>query len=387
VRLLRTLSTRSLLILVAAVLVLAVGGTAIGLAASGDRHQAPPPKPLASAVHDALVAPAPAGITARVTFTNNLLPSGGLFGSAGSALLSGASGRLWLTNDGRGRIELQSDAGDVQVVWSKTHVSVYDASSNTVYELALPAQRSGTAPKTKTPPTLAEITNALTQLGQNVGLSGAIPTDVAGQPAYRVTVSPKTTGSLLGSAQLAWDAQHGVPLRIAVYAKGGSAPALALSATSISFGSVPSSVVDVAPPAGAKVVTLSGPGGGGAQPKPVTGLPAVRAAAGFTVVAPDTVAGRSLSGARLVGGKHVLLVYGDGPDALLVVERSADAAAAGGGFSKMLPPVALGAVTGHELTTALGTVVLWDNGGVSFVVAGSVPASTAEAAARALAGA
>ena len=37
--------------------------------------------------------------------------------------MSGASGRLWLTNDGRGRIELQSDAGDVQIVWNdKDHL-------------------------------------------------------------------------------------------------------------------------------------------------------------------------------------------------------------------------------------------------------------------------
>jgi hypothetical protein len=222
-------------------------------------------------------------------------------------------------------------------------------------------------------------------------LSGAAPTNVGGQPAYRVTVSPETSGSLLGSAQLAWDAQHGVPLRIAVYAKGSSAPVLALTATSISFGAVPSSAVDVAPPAGAKVVTLSGPsgrGGAGARPAPVTGLPAVRAAAGFPIVAPDTLAGRSLSDARLVGGKHVLLVYGDAPDAILVAERQTDAVGAGGGgMLKLLPPVPLGSATGHELTTALGTVVFWDSGGVSFVVAGSVPATTAEAAARALAGA
>ena len=44
-----------------------------------------------------------------------------------------------MTNDGHGRIELQSDAGDVQIVWSPTQVSVYDASSNTVYKLTLPA--------------------------------------------------------------------------------------------------------------------------------------------------------------------------------------------------------------------------------------------------------
>ena len=34
--------------------------------------------------------------------------------------MSGGSGRLWLTNDGHGRIELQSNLGDAQIVWSPT---------------------------------------------------------------------------------------------------------------------------------------------------------------------------------------------------------------------------------------------------------------------------
>ena len=58
--------------------------------------------------------------------------------------MSGASGRLWLTNDGRGRLELQSDAGDAQIVWDKTKVTVFDASSNTVYRFALPAKTDTT---------------------------------------------------------------------------------------------------------------------------------------------------------------------------------------------------------------------------------------------------
>jgi len=128
----RTLSTRSLLVLVAAVALLAGGGAAIAVAAGGGSGPTPPPKALPEALHDALAAPKPDGITARIKFTNNLFPSGAITGQVGSALLSGASGRPWLTNDGRGRLELQSDAGDAQVVWNQSEVTVYDASSNTV---------------------------------------------------------------------------------------------------------------------------------------------------------------------------------------------------------------------------------------------------------------
>jgi hypothetical protein len=375
--------TRSLFVLLGAVVATAVGGAVVAVAASSGRHATPPPpKPLADALHDALTAPAPAGVTARVTFTNNLFPSGALLGNVGSALVSGASGRLWLTNDGRGRIELQSDAGDVQLVWSKTEASLYDASSNTVYRLALPAA-GGATKQPGTPPTVAAISSFLAKLGQQLVLSGAQPTSVAGRPAYGVAVSPKDKGSLLGSARLAWDAERGVPLRVAVHATGSTTPALALTVTSISYGSVPSSSVAIAPPAGAKVVDLGAPSGSGgaAHPKPVTGLDAVRAAAGFDVVAPDTIAGLPRTDARLVGGRLVVLVYGQGPGAVVVTERKLDAAP-GSSLFDLLPRISLDGATGHELTTQLGSVIEWQRAGVGFLLAGSVPPATAEAAAR-----
>jgi outer membrane lipoprotein-sorting protein len=387
VRLLRTLPAPRLLILIAALVALVTGGAVVGVAASTGEGAKPAPKPLANALHDALTAPRPAGVTARVTFTNNLLPSGALFGNAGSALLSGASGRLWLTNDGRGRIELQSDAGDVQIVWNKTAVSVYDASSNTVYKLALPATKTKERnSETRTPPTVAQISDFLTKLARHLDVSGANPMTVAGRPAYGASLSPKAIGGLLGSVRLAWDARQGVPLSVGVYAKGSTAPALKLSVTRIAYGSVPASNVDLAPPAGAKVVdlgTLTGKSGREkAKPKPVTGLDAVRAAAGFDVVAPDTIGGLQRTNALLVGGKQVLVVYGEGPGAIVVAERKADPARARGGLLTALPPVSLGGVTGHELTTQLGTLIEWQRGGVTYVLAGSVPSATAETAAR-----
>jgi len=44
--------------------------------------------------------------------------------------------------------------------------------------------------------------------------------------------------------------------------------------------------------------------------------------------------------------------------------------------------VSLDGVTGHELSTQLGTLIEWQRGGVTFVLAGSVPSATAETAAR-----
>jgi hypothetical protein len=382
---LRRASTRSLIIVIVAVCALAVGGAAIAMAAAGG-GPTPPPKQLDQAISDALSASPPAGITADVQFTNNLFPSGALLGQAGSALMTGASGRLWLTNDGHGRIELQSDAGDVQVVWDPQTISVYDASSNTVYRANLPQQTSSSGIDTNTPPTLAEIDSFLTKLGVDWALSGAQPTNVGGLAAYSVSVSPKHDGGLLGSLELAWDASQGTPLRAGVYAQGDSKPVLGLAVTNISYGAVASGDVNVAPPAGTKVVDLgSRTADTGSSTPAVTGLAAVQAAAPFTVVAPDTLVGLPRKDVRLAGGDTVIILYGQGLGGTALVERKADSSTSGSnsGLSN-LPTVSLDGITAHELSTQLGTVLEWQSGGTSYVLAGSLPASAAETAARAV---
>ena len=383
----RRLSTRRLILLVSALAVVVAAAGTIAVTAFGGGGPTPPPKPLADAIHDALTASQPQGITARISFTNNLFPSGAL-GGAGSALMNGASGRLWVTNDGRGRLELQSDAGDAQIVWDSTQVSLYDASSNTVYRAKLPAQSADTG-TTKQPPTVDEITTFLTKLEQHASVSDAQPSDVAGQAAYTVSISPKHDGGLLGSAELAWDAVQGVPLRVAIHAQGSSSPVLELKATDISYGAVSSSDVDVSPPADAKVVDLSAPSGqeNSSGTTPVTGLDAVQQQLSFTLVAPDTLVGLPRQAVQLIGGtdkKGALVVYGEGLGAIVVVQRQPDTTQNGNNPAASLPPVTINGATGHELATQLGTVVLFQQAGVSYVLAGSLPPAAAEAAARAL---
>ena len=387
-KLFRTLPLNRLIALIV-VVAAAVTAGAIAVSARGGSGATPPPKPLANAVHDALTAGEPAGVTARITFTNKLFPSGALTGQAGSALMSGASGRLWANANG-GRLELQSDAGDAQITWNATKVTVYDASSNTAYVADLPKDTS-TSTGAGTPPTLDEISKFLADAGAHWAISDAVPSNVANQEAYTVTVSPKHDGGLLGSAELAWDAIHGAPLKLAVYAQGSSSPVLALEASDISFGSVPDGDIAVSPPAGTKIVDLSSQQGGttgGSGAAPVTGLANVQAAVPFTVVAPDTLVGLPLRDVRLVGpadSRSVVAVYGQGLGAIVVVERQQDTTAAKSGSGlDSLPTVSLDGVTAHELSTQLGTILSWQHGGVSFVVAGSVPTAAAEAAARTL---
>src|SRR5207253_4561622 len=99
--------------------------------------------------------------------------------------------------------------------------------SNTAYTADLPKHDTSTqAPGT--PPGIDEITRFLTDAAAHWAISDAVPGNVAGEQAYTVTVSPKHDGGLLGSAELTWDAIHGTPLEVAVYAQGASSPVLSL---------------------------------------------------------------------------------------------------------------------------------------------------------------
>jgi outer membrane lipoprotein-sorting protein len=403
-RRLRTASARRLTLIVAAVAALALtAGIAQGaLSGSGPK---PSPKALANAILDAFKAPEPEGITANIQFTNKLLPSGSLPNGAASPLAAGADGRLWVQKSGDFRLELQSDAGDAQIVSNGDKVTVYDASSNTVYRATLPADAKDAAKPVDHDKklTLAKIEKALDRLAKTWTISGARPTSTADQPTYTTKISPKDDGGLLGAAELAWDAVRGAPLRAAIYAQGKSELVLELKATDVSYDAVSDSSVSVNPPAGAKVVDISPSkvkstgrehartAKRGAKAAEVQGVDAVQRELDFKLSAPAKLAGLPRQEVRLVsinGEKAALTIYGEGFGAIGVLQHKADKADGGkdegGEVGLTLPEINIDGATGSELATALGTLVTFERGGVAYVVAGSVPPVAAENAARGL---
>jgi len=383
-RRLRTTPLHQIGLAAALVVALVIGGVGIAQAVGGGGT--PPPKPLDRAIYDAARAPEPQGITARIHFSNNLLPAGSLPQGSGSPVITGADGRLWLTNDGRLRLELQSDAGDAQIVSDGKRFSVYDAASNTVYEGPVSQHREAAKPE----PTIGSIRRSLADLGRMWNLSGATPTNTAGQPTYTVRISPKDDGGLLGAGEVAWDAARGVPLRAAVYAQGQTSPVLQLEATDISYGPVSASDVAVKPPAGARKVLISPTVGRdrNGNATSVSGLAAVQRHVDFPISAPATLAGlprREVSLVRFGSENGALVTYGQGLGAILVFQETSDGQ--GNPVRRgdlRLPEINIDGVTGSELATALGTVVTFDRNGVSYTVGGSVPPLAAENAARGL---
>jgi len=416
-RFLRTASTRRLLAAIAG-LVAAVAATAAIAAAASGTGPVPPARPLASAVHHALSGPKITGITAKITFINHLIDTSAIQGS--DPILTGGSGRLWL-GDHRIRLELQSNNGDVEVLLDHSHFWISDPAANTVYEGTLPKGLlggSGAADKATADngiPSIAEIQKTLARLMQKVNLSGAIPGDVAGQPAYTVKFSPQHDGGLLGSAEIAFDAIRGVPLRLAVYSSSDpTTPVLELVANQITYGAVPASDFNITPPAGAKVVkvatgtTATGTKGARAEHghwhhASVTGISAVSSKLSFPLVAPSSLVGLPRHTVTLLdwgGSPAALVTYGRGLGGIAVIEKASSSKSGtstststsksspsqgdSGHSGLSLPTVSINGATGTELDTALGTLVRFTRSGVDYTVVGSVPSAAADAAARGL---
>ena len=384
----RTSTTR--LAIAGALIVLAAVAASMALASGSG--PTPPKRSLAEAIHHSLAGPRVAGVSARIHFSNHLLPSGALPESAGGQpLLAGATGRLWATA-GKARLELQAENGDTEIGFDGTTLVVYDVANSTAYEMAMPPHHSShdSSASDHGVPSIARIQHGLDQLARHVTLSGAIAGSIAGQPAYTVRVSPKHDGGLLGAVELAFDADHAVPLRVAVLSQGDSSPVVALTATDISFGSVPAADLAVHLAPGTRIVHVHPPQvpahqGSAANGPEVVGTAAVARAVPFTLAAPASLVGLPRQGVRLIDGSGTpgaMVVYGHGLGAIVVLEQQAGAHDAGPLGS--LPRVSVKGASGHELATALGTAIQFDRGGVRYTLVGSLPATAAEAAARAL---
>ncbi|MGH2864003.1 MAG: LolA family protein [Solirubrobacteraceae bacterium] len=369
---LRRLPLFRLLIVLA--LTIAAGVCATALALALGTGSTPPARPLADAIHDALLgagARTVHGVSANITFSDHLLEGASLAGGGKSSeltsspLITGASGRIWVSDDGEMRVELQSEKGDTQILYDGHTLELYDAATNTLYRYRPPAQQEPQRESAAHPhevPSVAKIEEAIANLSEHVAVSGATPTDIAGQPAYTVRVSPKEGGSLLGGAELSFDADNGVPLRGAIYSTESSSPVLELAASEISFGPVASSVFAITPPADATLQEIT-----------------------FSHEHHEGAAAKSGAGER-----PKLSTHGHGPATVAVLtspghgEPRSKAANGEDGALEGLPKVTINGTSASELRTALGTLLSFERSGVRYLLAGAVSSALVEEVARGL---
>ncbi len=178
---------------------------------------------------------------------------------AQSPLTSSGSGRIWVSDAGA-RAESQASGGDQTVVVNKQERTawVYDSAKNAVKKMMV----TGTAPAETPSPapsatfmTPEAITLYLAQFARFATVEVAGQANVAGRDTYQLRMTPIADDTALGYVQAAIDGETMVPLRLEVYAKGGTTPVLRFGFDSISYDPIDPAVFAFTPPEGAEVTT------------------------------------------------------------------------------------------------------------------------------------
>lgn len=250
-----------------------VGGGAAVSAVTSAAHADLPATSAARLLAD-LAHPRVTGFSGQVQQSADLglpaLPAGmaGEGSSAGlSSLLSGSHVmRVWYAAPGRSRIALLGDGSESDLVsdghglwsWSSaertaTHWTLPSTDHADTAARQAPAAMSGMSAMTAmTPLQLAQ--QALRAIKPTTKVTANGSARVAGRPAYLLTISPRTTQTLVDSIQIAIDSTTHLPTRVRVYAVGHSDPALSVGFTHFDPATPSSSRFSFTPPPGAKVV-------------------------------------------------------------------------------------------------------------------------------------
>jgi outer membrane lipoprotein-sorting protein len=237
---------------------------------------------IASAITVAQAAPAlpprtPAQLLAAVAGPGNVPPLTGIVvetaslgipqlpGSANpntiTSLLAGShTVKVWYDGPQRVRLAVPGTMSETDFIRNGTTAWLWQSNSDSVTKILLPkhpaGEREPVMPRTPLTPQQAA-KQVLAAVGPSTRVTTEANVTVAGQAAYQLVLTPKSSGSLIGKITMALDAQHlTVPLRLQVFAKGASAPAFQVGYTSISFVTPAAGNFRFTPPAGAKVDTV-----------------------------------------------------------------------------------------------------------------------------------
>jgi hypothetical protein len=254
------------------VAVVAAGAVVAGTAAAG-AQTAPslPARTPAQLLASLSQGAGPGPMTATVAETANLgLPSmpGQVNELSPFSLLSGTHAfQIWAGGPGQLRIAEPVQLGESDLRLNGRAAWLWNSKTQTATHLLLPArtkhtrlpmrQRAGAAP---TP--LAAARQVLAAIGPTTAVSVQRNVVVAGRAAYQLAVAPKSSGSLIGRVTIAVDAAGHFPLRVQVFARGGTSPAFQIGFTALTLGKPAASNFTFTPPSGAKVKTVKVPASG-----------------------------------------------------------------------------------------------------------------------------
>jgi outer membrane lipoprotein-sorting protein len=205
----------------------------------------------------------PASMSGTIVETARLglpsLPSAGDAGGGNSLSLQGFLAgshtmRMWYAGPDRQRLALLAPLSERDVIHNGTNLWTYTSTTNEVTHSTVGREARNAGPEKVGPTPQQAAEQALRAVDPTTRVSVDATARVAGRSAYQLDLTPRDTRSLIGSVRIAIDSQTSVPLRVQVFAKHVSTPAIQVGFTDVSFGTVSASIFNFVPPAGAKVV-------------------------------------------------------------------------------------------------------------------------------------
>ncbi|WP_396136295.1 MULTISPECIES: outer membrane lipoprotein carrier protein LolA [unclassified Arthrobacter] len=307
----------------------------------------------------------------------------GIAPGAASALefLTGShTARVYVDGPSKARLQIMDRMAERDVVINGRDAWFYNSADNSAKHLTAPQPTpvevpSVAGPRPSLPPTSpsdppspdmssrdlptpeAMAGRFLAAIDDSTEVSVGDSSSVAGRGAYRLSLNPRSTTTLVESVAIDVDADTGLPLRVEVRAKGQSDPAYSLAFTELNLSTPDAALFEFTPPPSATVTekelpakpvpTMAAPGTPTAQDAPELNLPR------------PTVTGEGWESV-------VALPAGSAPAELTSSPQ----------LSQALEPIA----GGRAMTTSLVSILILDDGRV---YAGMVPLERLQSAAAA----
>ena len=344
--------------------------------------------------------------TASVSIEQTLVPEGLLGaprGDGGNPDSGPRTARIWYGGPEQVRAELQGQNGDTIFVRNGSEVGVYDGATNTL--------KTGQKPESDAPPERPEdvadpekFEEFLAKISPTSNLGTGPPVRVANRWAYPLVLEPKDKSlTLVERAEAFVDAETFVPLSFELYAESAVEPVVRYEVSNfqVAGSGLGERYFELEAPPGAQVEPFEPREDGdraenrdeNREPSRVASVAEARELVGFPVkqlaAAPG---GRELEEIRVAGSEGVTLIYGSGWETVILAQRpesadeprsSEESQDENGPEEMQVPTVDLGGdVEAKEISTPIGTGLSWSADGVSYFLAGSVPAAELEEAAR-----
>ncbi len=184
------------------------------------------------------------------------------------SLLTGShTVNVWFADPHSYRLSLPAKMSESDLYRDGQTAWLWQSVPDTATKFLLPSDANAQAPMPLPVTPQQAAADILAAVGPTTTVSVASNVYVAGQASYELVLAPKDSRSLIGQVRIAVDAANGLPLRVEVFAKNASSPAISVGFTSIAFGAPSASDLTFTPPSGAKVSTVDlGQGGGNGGP-------------------------------------------------------------------------------------------------------------------------